>query len=117
MSSISSLGRKDEKEENRIFNVSLVHHLKSTDREISIVIESCVAFLLEFMDEEGLFRIPGSLSEVKRLKMGFETGLCDLTDRVRDPHAVAGTLKAYLRELPDPLLSHSLYSELIQASQ
>lgn len=117
MSSISSLGRKDEKEESRIFNVSLVQHLKSTDREISVVIESCVAFLLQFMDEEGLFRIPGSLSEVKRLKMGFETGLYDLTDRVRDPHAVAGTLKAYLRELPDPLLSHSLYTELIQASQ
>ena len=84
---------------------------------MSVVIESCVAFLLQFLEEEGLFRIPGSLSEVKRLKSGFEAGLWDLTDRVRDPHAVAGTLKCYLRELPEPLLSHALYPQWIDASQ
>lgn len=117
ISSISALGRRDDREENRIFGVPLSQHLKSTDREISVVIESCVAFLLEFLEEEGLFRIPGALAEVKRLKSGFETGLSDLTDRVRDPHAVAGTLKSYLRELPEPLLSHYLYAQWIDASQ
>ena len=82
-----------------------------------MVIESCIAFLLPYVEEEGLFRIPGSLAEVKRLKSGFETGLSDLTDRVRDPHAVAGTLKSYLRELPEPLLTHSLYPDWIEAAQ
>lgn len=81
------------------------------------MIESCVAFLLGYLEEEGLFRIPGSTSEVKRLKSGFEAGIHDLTDRVRDPHAVAGTLKSYLRELPDPLLTHALYEDWVQAAR
>ena len=103
--------------DNKLFGVSLEEHLSSTNRVISVVIESCIAFLLDFMEEEGLFRIPGSTSEVKRLKSGFETGIFDLTDRVRDPHAVAGTLKSYLRELPIPLLTHDLYHDWMEAAK
>ena len=118
LSTITALSRRDDKEDgNKIFGVSLQDHLKATEREVSVVIESCVAFLLSFLEEEGLFRIPGSLAEVKRLKSGFEAGLNELTDRVRDPHAVAGTLKSYLRELPEPLLTHSMYPQWIEASQ
>lgn len=82
-----------------------------------MVLESCIAFLLECVTEEGLFRVPGSTSEVRRLKMGFDTGLADLNDRVSDPHAVAGTLKLYLRELPEPLLTFNLYREWLEAAK
>lgn len=34
---------------------------------------------------------------------------------VFDVHAIAGLLKLYLRELPDPLLTHNLYSQWIEA--
>jgi len=108
---------KDDSVEPKLFGVSLEEHLTSSNRDISVVIESCIAFLLENVEEEGLFRIPGSTSEVKRLKSGFETGIFDLTDRVRDPHAVAGTLKSYLRELPEPLLTHALYHDWMEAAK
>ena len=34
-----------------------------------------------------------------------------------DPHAVAGVLKKFLRELPEPLLSYDLFDSLIEASK
>lgn len=34
---------------------------------------------------------------------------------LRDVHIIAGILKSYLRELPDPVLSHSLYEEWVNA--
>lgn len=118
LSSLTNLTKRDDRwEKPKIFGVSLEEHRQSTDRDLSVVIESCIAFLLDYLDEEGLFRISGSSSEVKRLKSGFEAGINDLTDRVRDPHAVAGTLKSYLRELPEPLLTHGLYENWIEAAK
>jgi len=34
---------------------------------------------------------------------------------LRDVHIIAGILKSYLRELPDPVLSHALYEEWVNA--
>lgn len=34
-----------------------------------------------------------------------------------DPHTVAGCLKRYLRELPEPLLTYDLYPEFMSAVQ
>ena len=120
ISSITNLTRRDHDKTDgtgTVFEVSLTDHLALTGRTISIVLESCIAFLLECVTEEGLFRVPGSTSEVRRLKSGFDTGLADLCDRVSDPHAVAGTLKLYLRELPEPLLTYTLYSDWLQAAK
>lgn len=77
------------------------------DKKISLVIRVCVACLLEHLEEEGLFRIPGSTSKVKKLKYIFDSGIVpdDFDDFINDPHSVAGTLKSYLRELPEPLLT------------
>lgn len=38
-------------------------------------------------------------------------------DAQEDIHAVAGTLKQYLRELPDPLLTLDLYNDWIAAAR
>ena len=34
----------------------------------------------------------------------------------KDPHLVANLLKVYLRELPDPLLTFSLYPRFVEAA-
>ena len=34
-----------------------------------------------------------------------------------DPHTIAGCLKRYLRELPEPILTFDLYTEFMQAVQ
>lgn len=88
-----------------------------TQKEVATVIETCIAWLLHNIDEEGLFRIPGSTSKVKKLKSSFDAGFVDLEEHVHDPHTVAGCLKSYLRELPEPLLTYALYPEWIAAAK
>lgn len=100
-----------------LFGSPLEDHLRVTGREIALVIEACVGCLLHNLNEEGLFRIPGSSSKVKKLKNGFDAGIVNLQEQVNDPHSVAGTLKSYLRELPEPLLTFSSYNRWINAAK
>ncbi|XP_039543083.1 rho GTPase-activating protein 44 isoform X7 [Pimephales promelas] len=95
----------------------LEEHLAISGREIAFPIEACVTMLLECgMEEEGLFRVAPSASKLKKLKASLDCGVLDVQEYSADPHAIAGALKSYLRELPEPLMSFELYDEWIQAS-
>ncbi|XP_051995611.1 rho GTPase-activating protein 44-like isoform X3 [Xyrauchen texanus] len=95
----------------------LEEHLAISGREIAFPIEACVTMLLECgMEEEGLFRVAPSASKLKKLKASLDCGVLDVQEYSADPHAIAGALKSYLRELPEPLMTFELYDEWIQAS-
>ncbi|KAF5901829.1 rho GTPase-activating protein 44 isoform X5, partial [Clarias magur] len=95
----------------------LDEHLTLSGREIAFPIEACVTMLLECgMQEEGLFRVAPSASKLKKLKASLDCGVLDVQEYSADPHAIAGALKSYLRELPEPLMTLHLYDEWIQAS-
>ncbi|XP_034075611.1 LOW QUALITY PROTEIN: rho GTPase-activating protein 44 [Gymnodraco acuticeps] len=99
------------------YGKSLEDHLNISGREIAFPIEACVTMLLECgMQEEGLFRIAPSASKLKKLKASLDCGILDVQEYSSDPHAIAGALKSYLRELPEPLMTTELYDEWIQAS-
>lgn len=104
-----------------VFGTPLDEHLRVTERDIAVTLETCIGWLLNHIREEGLFRIPGSSSKVKMLKSAFDAGIIskiiDIDEYARDPHTVAGTLKSYLRELPEPLLTYQLYEEWISAAR
>ncbi|KAG1672811.1 Rho GTPase-activating protein 44 [Nymphon striatum] len=98
-----------------IFGVPLEQHLLVSGRKIAFAIETSVYFFFQYgMDEEGIFRIPASTSKIKKLKSSFDAGIVDLSEYSADPHTVAGTLKSYLRELPEPLMTYELYSDWIK---
>uniref|UniRef100_A0A673JQQ5 Rho-GAP domain-containing protein n=1 Tax=Sinocyclocheilus rhinocerous TaxID=307959 RepID=A0A673JQQ5_9TELE len=65
---------------------------------------------------QGLFRVAPSASKLKKLKASLDCGVLDVQEYSADPHAIAGALKSYLRELPEPLMTFELYDEWIQAS-
>ncbi|XP_061563674.1 rho GTPase-activating protein 44-like isoform X3 [Cololabis saira] len=95
----------------------LDEHLALSGRDIAFPIEACVTMLLECgMQEEGLFRIAPSASKLKKLKASLDCGVLDVQEYSADPHAIAGALKSYLRELPEPLMTFELYNDWIQAS-
>uniref|UniRef100_A0AAQ5XXV7 Rho GTPase-activating protein 17 n=1 Tax=Amphiprion ocellaris TaxID=80972 RepID=A0AAQ5XXV7_AMPOC len=95
----------------------LLHQYFLSNREIALPIEACVMMLLETgMKEEGLFRIAAGASKLKKLKAALDCSTSQLEEFYSDPHAVAGALKSYLRELPEPLMTFGLYDEWIQAS-
>ncbi|XP_013911123.1 PREDICTED: rho GTPase-activating protein 44 isoform X1 [Thamnophis sirtalis] len=99
------------------FGKPLEEHLAFSGREISFPIEACVTMLLECgMQEEGLFRVAPSASKLKKLKTALDCCVVDVQEYSTDPHAIAGALKSYLRELPEPLMTFELYEEWIQAS-
>ncbi|XP_057681781.1 rho GTPase-activating protein 17a isoform X2 [Corythoichthys intestinalis] len=102
--------------EKPAFGTALDEHLKRSGREIALPIEACVMMLLETgMKEEGLFRIAAGASKLKKLKAALDCSTSQLEEFYSDPHAVAGALKSYLRELPEPLMTHQLYDEWTQA--
>ncbi|KAF8998601.1 hypothetical protein BDQ17DRAFT_1428425 [Cyathus striatus] len=62
--------------------------------------------------EEGIYRLSGSSAVIKSLKDRFNAeGDVDLlaSDEYWDPHAIAGLLKSFLRELPASILTRELH--------
>ncbi|XP_068631616.1 rho GTPase-activating protein 44 [Battus philenor] len=103
-----------------VFGYPLEEHLRVTGRTIAFPLELCVCTLHELaLNEEGLFRIAGGLSKVRRMKLSLDAGLftVPLPRDYRDMHVVASVLKSYLRELPEPLLTYRLYENFINASR
>nr|XP_031319091.1 SH3 domain-binding protein 1 isoform X1 [Camelus dromedarius] len=102
---------------SRVYGVSLGTHLQELGRDIALPIEACVVMLLsEGMKEEGLFRLAAGASVLKRLKQTMALDPRSLQEFCSDPHAVAGALKSYLRELPEPLMTFDLYDDWMRAA-
>ncbi|XP_034843445.1 SH3 domain-binding protein 1 isoform X1 [Mirounga leonina] len=100
-----------------VYGVSLATHLQDLGRDIALPIEACVTMLLsEGMKEEGLFRLAAGASVLKRLKQTMASDPRSLQEFCSDPHAVAGALKSYLRELPEPLMTFDLYDDWMRAA-
>ncbi|XP_014223103.1 rho GTPase-activating protein 44-like [Trichogramma pretiosum] len=103
-----------------VYGYSLEEHLRVTNRKIAFPIQLCISALLRLgMEEEGLFRIASGASKLRRIKLSFDA--CCLTLPIalgyKDSHVIAGALKSYLRELPEPLLTYKLYPEWMAAAK
>jgi hypothetical protein len=66
----------------------------------------CISYLEKNVDEEGLFRIPGSTNKGLELKRQTDEGL-DIDLNSASAHDVASFLKMYLRELPEGLVKYT----------
>ncbi|XP_051959058.1 SH3 domain-binding protein 1-like [Xyrauchen texanus] len=103
--------------QNKVFGEPLLSHLQRCGRKIAVPIEECVSMLLRTgLREEGLFRLAAAASVVKKLKSCLDSGAVDQNDFSSEPHAVAGVLKCYLRELPEPLMTFELYNDWFKAA-
>ncbi|CAO1311968.1 unnamed protein product [Diamesa serratosioi] len=103
----------------KVFNTSLQDHLDTTGRKISYVIELCVCCLLEKgLYEEGLLRVGCGNSKLKRMKSAIDASFVGppIPHEYQDVHVVASVLKAYLRSLPEPLLTFEFYKDFLEAA-
>ncbi|KAG5735485.1 Rho GTPase-activating protein gacZ [Termitomyces sp. T112] len=83
------------------------------DRKLPALVVRCAQHLLIWgIQEEGLFRIPGRALHVSRLRAEFDSGsdfdMTECSPIDLDPHAVASVFKAFLRELPESILTATL---------
>eukprot|EP01133_Synstelium_polycarpum_P007363 gene7363-8576_t len=76
---------------------------------------------LSGMAVEGIFRVPGSNTDMQILKKIYNEGKIstseELVDRCDDIHTQASLLKLFIRELPDPLFTFALYDAFVKSHQ
>ncbi|XP_071283127.1 rho GTPase-activating protein 11A-like isoform X2 [Agelaius tricolor] len=80
----------------------------------SFLVDTC-EYLEEHVNTEGLFRKSGSLVRLKALKSKLDQGENCLSAAL--PCDVAGLLKQFFRELPEPILPPHLQEGLFKAQQ
>lgn len=68
---------------------------------------------------EGIYRVSGSHDAIERLRRAFDEtsagGAQPDLQAVEDVHTIAGLLKLYLRQLPQQLITFSVYCSLLDA--
>jgi len=65
------------------------------------------------LETEGLFRVSGSVVNIKKLKENAEEGDVDFKDFT--VHDIAGLIKMFFRDLPEPLFTSDLYTCFVAA--
>eukprot|EP00123_Amoebidium_parasiticum_P011965 comp21029_c0_seq1/m.28250 comp21029_c0_seq1/g.28250 ORF comp21029_c0_seq1/g.28250 comp21029_c0_seq1/m.28250 type:complete len:784 (-) comp21029_c0_seq1:568-2919(-) len=108
--------KQDEKSLPGLFGAELGEYLERTGQRLPLVVTACVEEIERRGPMEGLYRAGGSVKEINALKAAFEKDDRAVDVRgVDDVHVLAGTIKAYFRELPTPLLTYGLYQQFMAA--
>ncbi|XP_073643706.1 SLIT-ROBO Rho GTPase-activating protein 3 isoform X2 [Tursiops truncatus] len=101
---------------HKLFNGCMEAFIKDSGQAIPLVVESCIRYInLYGLQQQGIFRVPGSQVEVNDIKNSFERGEDPLVDdqNERDINSVAGVLKLYFRGLENPLFPKERFQDLI----
>ncbi|XP_039266553.2 breakpoint cluster region protein-like isoform X1 [Styela clava] len=113
-----SLRRLPSQKSNGVFGVKIGKVTKREHNHFPHIVKMCVQEIeSRGMDEVGIYRVSGVASEVKDLKAYFDTNRKDVSLLLSnvDINAVAGCLKLYFRELPEPLFTNAKYSDFVEA--
>ncbi|XP_035669554.1 rho GTPase-activating protein 24-like isoform X2 [Branchiostoma floridae] len=89
------------------------------NRTVPVIIEQTAAYIRKHgMAQEGLFRLPGSLTVVKELQDVYDRGeRPDFEELQADVDSVASLLKLFLRELPEPVVPFAQYESFLQTAR
>ncbi|XP_015232575.1 PREDICTED: rho GTPase-activating protein SYDE1 [Cyprinodon variegatus] len=112
---------RDPSTPSNVFGVEL-HHLVEKEGSASpvpLLIQKTVAEIeRRGLKVVGLYRLCGSAAVKKELRDGFEknsSAVCLSEDLYPDINVITGILKDYLRELPSPLITRTLYQVVREA--
>uniref|UniRef100_A0A672IR09 SLIT-ROBO Rho GTPase-activating protein 3 n=1 Tax=Salarias fasciatus TaxID=181472 RepID=A0A672IR09_SALFA len=100
----------------KLFNGNMEAFIKDSGQPIPLVVESCIRYInLYGLQQQGIFRVPGSQVEVNDIKNSFERGEDPLIDdqNEHDINSVAGVLKLYFRGLENPLFPKERFLDFI----
>ncbi|TMS36572.1 hypothetical protein L596_003705 [Steinernema carpocapsae] len=100
----------------RVFGVDLQKHLSETNQPIPAILVQCVETIERHGIVTGIYRQCGIQSNIRKLRSGFDSdNVPNLNDPaiLHDIHCVSSLLKQYFRQLPNPLFTFELYSDLV----
>ncbi|XP_025905671.1 rho GTPase-activating protein 35-like [Nothoprocta perdicaria] len=102
--------------ESSYFGVPL-SSVVTPEKPIPVFIERCIEYIeATGLSTEGIYRVSGNKSEMESLQRQFDQdhGL-DLAEKDFTVNTVAGAMKSFFSELPDPLVPYNMQLELVEA--
>lgn len=104
--------------ESNYFGIPL-QNLVTPDRPIPLFIDKCVDYIERTgLTTEGLYRVSGNKTDQDNIQKQFDQDhSIDFVAMDVAVNAVAGALKAFFADLPDPLIPYSLHPELVEAAK
>ncbi|XP_077981754.1 phosphatidylinositol 3-kinase regulatory subunit alpha-like [Glandiceps talaboti] len=108
--------RRDSYGPESVFNQDLTVSFEPPAEEAPQVVIKCVEEIEQKgMDTELIYHKNASTPAINRIKEAFNQNVAsDLT--VYDVHCIAGALKMFFSELPNPVIPTNMYSDFIHAS-
>ncbi|KAI9733365.1 MAG: hypothetical protein M1834_003449 [Cirrosporium novae-zelandiae] len=106
-----------------VFGVSLQELFHRDGSPVPMIASQCMqAVDLYGLEVEGIYRLSGTASHVNQIKELFDHDSSQVDFRnpeifFHDVNSVAGLLKQFFRELPDPLLTAEHYDEFVNAAR
>lgn len=107
-----SLKRMPSRKQSGVFGVKINVVTKRERSKVPLIVRQCVEEIeRRGLDEVGIYRVSGVATDIQALKAAFDSNNKDVSVMMRemDVNAIAGTLKLYFRELPEPLFTDELY--------
>nr|XP_020771078.1 active breakpoint cluster region-related protein [Odocoileus virginianus texanus] len=112
-----SLKRTPSKKQSGVFGVKISVVTKRERSKVPYIVRQCVEEVEKRgIEEVGIYRISGVATDIQALKAVFDANNKDILLMLSDMdiNAIAGTLKLYFRELPEPLLTDRLYPAFME---
>ncbi|KAH8703849.1 putative Rho GTPase activator [Talaromyces proteolyticus] len=108
---------------NPVFGISLEDLFRRDGTAVPVIVYQCIQAVEMFgLDMEGIYRQSGSANHINHMKSLFDndSSKVDFTNPesfFHDVNSVAGLLKQFFRELPDPLFTRQNYADFINAAR
>eukprot|EP00026_Physarum_polycephalum_P001565 Phypoly_transcript_01567.p1 GENE.Phypoly_transcript_01567~~Phypoly_transcript_01567.p1 ORF type:complete len:633 (+),score=59.19 Phypoly_transcript_01567:1119-3017(+) len=102
----------------RVFGASLTALLKrekTSSATIPTPLVAMVDAIKKNVHVEGIFRVSGTVVSLNSLREALEHDKTDLKEY--DVHTIANALKAFFREMPEPLMTFSAYHDLASIAE
>ncbi|XP_070196149.1 phosphatidylinositol 3-kinase regulatory subunit alpha-like [Littorina saxatilis] len=109
--------------QNAVFGSELSEEVEKSRMEAPWPIVKCVEEIEQWCQEHkseaiSIYRISAKTEDINEIKEAFNMGEQEKVNlSTYDVHCIAGVLKKYLRELPNPLIPVEMYNQFIEASK
>ncbi|ATZ45415.1 Bcrgd1 [Botrytis cinerea B05.10] len=106
-----------------VFGLSLEELFDRDGSAVPMIVYQCIQAVDLFgLEVEGIYRLSGTASHIMKIKAMFDNDASKVDFRnpesfFHDVNSVAGLLKQFFRELPDPLLTIEQYPAFIEAAK
>lgn len=99
-----------------IFNIPFEDVCRREGVQVPSIISRCVEEVeRRGMDEVGIYRLSGSITDLNRLRQKFDAKPASCVLHEVDINCITGLLKSFLRQLPVSLFTDKLYEDFVGA--